>query len=155
MHAPGSLQIAPYISLNLAVSGASAKAAFLFTARARVQGTLPACAGMLSTLRLVPEFLSTTEASYRSIAPQVKASFGLSFSSLYLLIHLKIRSPRILLSFILGQQLVWGFTNKNGTILAGFLGQHTLFQAQTNPGSQLACASRCTALRSPTEVYKG
>lgn len=87
MHAPGSPQIAPYISLNLAVSGASAKAVFLFTARACVQGTLLACAGTLSTLRLLPESPSTTEASYHSITPQVKASFGLSFSLLYLLIH--------------------------------------------------------------------
>lgn len=48
-----------------------------------------------------------------------------------------------------------GFASKEGTILAWFLGERTLFQTQANPCSCSACASHCAALHSPTEVYKG
>lgn len=146
----GSLKIARYIFLNLAVSGASVKWCFLLP-RARVQGTPSAYPdGGAHTFRLYQDSFLPLTAS-----PQVSAPFRLSCSFPYLLIHLEKKLSRAQDVIVVYFGLVGGFASKEVTTLAWFLGQCVLFRTQANPGLHLACASRCAALHSPSEVYKG
>lgn len=146
----GSLKIARYIFLNLAVSGASVKRCFCFQHGHACKAHSLLMLMWWPRFQTLPGLLSPTKAS-----SQISASFGLSCSFLYLLIHFENKHSRA--QDIIGDYvgLVQGFASKGGTILAWFLGQRALFEAQADPSSHLVCASHCAALHSPTEVYKG
>lgn len=108
MHAPGSLQIAPCIFLNSVVSGAPAKVVFLFTAHAHVPGTLPAFPDVVPAFR--PHQKSSPPLRFLiSTSPQVKASAGLSCSSLSLLTHFENKISQDGIIVYLGSAACFGF----------------------------------------------